>query len=178
MDFHLQRLQNVISDLTSSMTPEDLARHPAGKWCAAEIMEHLYLSYTGTVKAFERCLRMGKPVVSQPTLKQRVAVALVVGLGYMPEGRKAPKVTLPRGTAPHKVLTEILAQIAAMDDVIQRCESRYGQHAHLVDHPVLGPLTGQQWRKFHWVHSQHHVKQILRLKGKPETETRRAAAGL
>jgi hypothetical protein len=95
MDFQLQRLQNVISDLASGLTPEDLARRRAGKWCAAEIMEHLYLSYTGSVRAFERCLSAGKPVASRPTLKQRAAI--VVGLGYMPAGRKAPKFTVPRG---------------------------------------------------------------------------------
>ena len=176
MDFQLQRLQNVISDLASGLTPEDLARRREGKWCAAEIMEHLYLSYTGTVKAFERCLSAGKPVASRPTLKQRVAAAIVVGLGCMPAGRKAPKSTVPRGMGWDKVLAEIGQQIAAMDDVIRRCESRYGQHAHLVDHPVLGPLTGRQWRKFHWVHGRHHVKQILHLTAKPEIETPRAGA--
>ena len=178
MDFHLERLQKIISDVTIGLTPEDLARHGEGKWCAAEIMEHLYLSYTGTVKAFERCLGAGKPLASSPKHKQRVAVALVIGLGYMPEGRKAPKATVPRGTPVERVLGEIGRQIAAMDDVIGCCESRYGRGARLVDHPVLGPLTGQQWRKFHWVHGQHHVKQILRLKEMRPPEKRRVEASV
>jgi hypothetical protein len=33
-----------------------------------------------------------------------------------------------------------------------------------LDHPILGPLTGGQWRKFHLVHGLHHVKQIRRLR--------------
>jgi hypothetical protein len=96
----------------------------------------------------------------------------------MPEGRKAPKATVPRGTPVERVLGEIGRQIAAMDDVIGCCESRYGRGARLVDHPVLGPLTGQQWRKFHWVHGQHHVKQILRLKEMRPPEKRRVEASV
>jgi hypothetical protein len=29
-----------------------------------------------------------------------------------------------------------------------------------MDHLILGPLTAGQWRKFHWVHGQHHARQI------------------
>jgi hypothetical protein len=30
----------------------------------------------------------------------------------------------------------------------------------MLDHPILGPLTVDQWRKFHVVHTEHHVRQI------------------
>jgi hypothetical protein len=63
-----------------------------------------------------------------------------------------------------KVLADIGSQIAAMDALIAQCEARYGKHTRMLDHPVLGPLTAAQWRKFHWVHGKHHVKQILRLR--------------
>jgi hypothetical protein len=54
-----------------------------------------------------------------------------------------------------------------MDEIIRRAEQRYGRRTRLVDHPVLGPLTARQWRKFHWVHGRHHVAQILeRRQGK------------
>jgi hypothetical protein len=29
---------------------------------------------------------------------------------------------------------------------------------------VLGPLTIPQWRRFHLVHTQHHMKQVARLR--------------
>ena len=60
MDSHLTRLQNAIASATQGMTTADLTRHSNGKWSAAEVLEHLYLTYTGTGKAFERCLAAGK----------------------------------------------------------------------------------------------------------------------
>lgn len=164
MDFYLQRLQDVITEVTRSMTAEDLARRREGKWGAGEILEHLYLTFTGTTKGFERCLSAGKPKITPPLWKQRVAKWLVVGLGRMPEARTSPKNLVPRGTATDKVLADIGMQIAVMDEMIRRCEQRYGTTTKLLDHPFLGPLTGKQWRKFHWVHGRHHVAQIIRLK--------------
>jgi hypothetical protein len=51
-----------------------------------------------------------------------------------------------------------------MDKAIAECESRYGKATRLLDHPVLGPLTAHQWRRFHVVHGKHHVKQIENLR--------------
>jgi hypothetical protein len=165
MDLHLQQLQEVIASATRGMTAEELTRHPEGKWSVAEVLEHLYLTYTGTVKGFERCLQAGRPLASSPTLKQRISAAVVVGLGYLPGGRQAPDNTRPQGMAAEKVAAEIEPQIAAMDEVIGKCETRFGRSTRVLDHPILGPLTARQWRKFHWVHGRHHVKQIVRLRG-------------
>jgi hypothetical protein len=60
------------------------------------------------------------------------------------------------------VVAEIGPLIAAMDQLITQCEARLGPQTKVLDHPVLGPLTAQQWRKFHWVHGRHHVKNILK----------------
>jgi len=62
------------------------------------------------------------------------------------------------------VLSEIALKIAEMDDCIARCEQKLGSRPALLDHPILGPLTGSQWRKFHLVHGLHHAKQIRRLR--------------
>ena len=129
------------------------------------MLEHLYLTYTGTAKGFERCLEEGKPLASSPTMKQRFRTAVVTGAGYFPTGREAPKVSRPKGTPADKVIADIGPQIAAMDEAIAKCEACHGKSTRLLDHPVLGPLTARQWRKFHWVHGRHHVKQILRLRG-------------
>jgi hypothetical protein len=51
-----------------------------------------------------------------------------------------------------------------MDRCIALCEEKLGSRRKLLDHPILGPLTGAEWRKFHLVHGLHHVKQIRRLR--------------
>jgi hypothetical protein len=164
MDFYLQQLEDAVSAAIEGVSGEALTRHPEGKWSTAEILEHLYLTYTGTIKGFERCLEAGKPMAGRPGVKDRVRVLVVLGFSHLPEGRSAPKNTTPRGISVEKVIAEIGPKLAAMDEIIARCEASYGQRRCLLDHPILGPLTGEQWRKFHWVHGRHHVKQILRLK--------------
>jgi Protein of unknown function (DUF1569) len=164
MDAYLQRLQEAIASATRGMSAEDLRRHPEGKWSTAEVLEHLYLSYTGTAKGFERCLQAGKPLARAPMLKDRMRTFVVTGLGHLPEGRKAPERTQPRGMPADEVVREIASRILAMDELITQCEARFGKRNRVLDHPVLGPLTARQWRKFHWVHGRHHLKQIQKLR--------------
>jgi len=164
MDAYLQRLQEAIASATRDMSAEDLQRHPEGKWSTAEVLEHLYLTYTGTTKAFERCLQAGEPQARTPMLMDRMRAFVVTGLGHLPEGRKSPKHALPRGMAVEEVVRDIGPRISAMDDQIAKCEARFGKRTRVLDHPILGPLTGRQWRKFHWVHGQHHLKRIHNLR--------------
>ena len=164
MEAYLKRLQEAIVSATHGMSSEDLQRHPEGKWSTAQVLEHLYLTYTGTVKGFERCLQEGKPLARTPVLKDRIRTLVVTGLGHLPEGRKAPERAQPRGMPADEVMREIGVRISVMDDLIAQCEARFGRRTRVLDHPILGPLTARQWRKFHWVHGRHHVKQIQRLR--------------
>ena len=164
METHLERLQSAIAIVTRDLPAADLLRHAEGKWSAAEVLEHLFLTYTSTVKGFERCLQANHPLATTPTLKQRIAAAVTVGAGFMPGKRDAPPFTRPKGLPPEKIVAEMGAQIAAMDAIISQCEDRYGRRVKLMNHHVLGPLTGAQWRKFHWVHGRHHIRQIARLR--------------
>jgi hypothetical protein len=162
---YLERLRAAIDAATHGITAEELARHPEGKWSASEVLEHLSLTYSGTTRGFEKCLQAGHPLATSPHFKQRLGTMLVVGIGYFPSGREAPNGTRPKGLPAGDFVTGIGGLIAAMDKAIEDCEVRYGRRTLLLDHPVLGPLTANQWRKFHWVHGKHHMKQIRSLRG-------------
>jgi DinB superfamily len=165
VDPHLQRLQQEIAAAVAALSTEQLSWHPApGKWCADEVLEHLYLTYTGTLKGFERVAEAGKPLATNQTWTQRGRTLIVVAFGYLPSGREAPPVARPRGLPPEKVRNEMGPRIAEMDRCIALCEEKLGSRRKLLDHPILGPLTGGEWRKFHLVHGLHHVKQIRRLR--------------
>jgi len=164
MDALLETLKQLVESEAQGMSCEQLSWHPPGKWCAAEILEHLYLSYTGTIKGFERVIEAGKPLVTGTSLKQRWGTLVVVGFGHVPQGRKAPRATEPRGLPAEKVRNEVGNKIVGMDSIIAKCEADFGRGTVLLDHPVLGPLTGTQWRKFHLVHGRHHTKQLRRLR--------------
>ena len=164
MDSRLDKLKESLQSAVEGMSSEQLSWHPPGKWCAAELLEHLYLTYTGTIKGFERVVKNGKPLASRASMAQRVLTLMVVGLGHMPAGRKAPAMVLPKGLPAEEVRNQIGAKMAAMDLIIAQCEARFGRRVRLLDHPILGPLSAPQWRKLHLVHGQHRLKQILQLR--------------
>jgi hypothetical protein len=163
MNPHLARLQLEIAEATAGFEPQQLSWHQPGKWCAAEILEHLYLSYSGTIKGCQRLLERGKPLASRPSLKNRAQSFVVVNLGYMPTGRNAPEAARPRGLDKQKVVTEIESKVAEMDSILSECAAKFGARARVLDHPLLGPFSIWQWRKFHLVHGLHHGKQIRNL---------------
>jgi hypothetical protein len=163
MNIVLETLQRELSSAIAGLSAEEMDRHPPGKWCVAEVLEHLYLTYNGTAKGLERVLDAGKSLATRASFKQRIGRLVVTGFSYMPEGRKAPPTATPGRLPREKVLAEIAGKIAEMDAVMSRCESKVGT-GMVLDHPILGPLTAAQWRKFHLVHGRHHLKQIRRLR--------------
>lgn len=164
MDSPFEKLRENLESAVEGMSSEQLRWHLPGKWCAAEVLEHLYLTYTGTIKGFERVMTSGTPLSTRASIAHRLLTFVVVGLRHMPAGRKAPAVALPRGLPTEQVRNEIGAKLVAMDAIIAQCEARFGRHVKLLDHPILGPLTATQWRTLHLVHGRHHRKQLLRLR--------------
>src|SRR5260370_10515770 len=97
MDFRLEKLKENLESAVEGMSSEQLSWHLPGKWCAAEVLEHLYLTYTGTIQGFERVMTKGKPLASRASMAHRALTFLVVGLGHMPTGRKAPAMLVAKG---------------------------------------------------------------------------------
>ncbi len=165
MNVYLQRLQKKLESCAGDLTGGQLTRRAAeGKWSVAEILEHLNLTYIGTIKNLSRSLKAGRALGDLPTMKQRVVNTLVLDFGYFPSGRESPESAKPKGLTPENIFAEMKSGIAALDDMMEKCETQFGTRAFVADHPVLGPLTLQQWRKFHWVHGKHHVRQIERMR--------------
>lgn len=164
MHSYLQRVQQAIDNAVRGMSSEQLAWHREGKWSTAAILEHLSLTYSGTATALQRCLQSERPTITPPSGRQRVAGFVVTRLRYMPPGRQAPAIVVPKGAAPETVLADVRRNLAAADEAISRCEAQFGAGIKIANHPILGPLTAQQWRTFHLVHGRHHMKQIARIR--------------
>jgi len=176
MNGYLQNAYAAIEEAIAGMTLEDMARHPEGKWCTGEILEHLALAFGSTAKVMQGCVDCGQPSGSKPKLRDRFVSGVVTGLGYIPEGRKAPKHVIPRGIHAREAQTLVFQNLKVMDEIMQLCEAQFGTKIRIADHPILGPLSLTAWRKFHWVHTRHHMKQIARLRNE-STSTAKAMAG-
>ncbi len=166
MNSYLERLQRELEEAVGDAGPGDLAKAPTGKWSAAQILEHLFLTYLHTNRGLARCLEQGAPLATRATLKDRLATLLVVNLGYFPGGRKAPERSVPRGMAPEEVRQALAPELYKMSAGLDDCERKFGVRTKILDHPILGPLTADEWSKFHWVHGRHHARQIRERIGK------------
>jgi hypothetical protein len=160
-----EELKQQVLQATEGMQDSDFLKHPDGKWNSAEILEHLTLAFSGTVKGCEKCLLENKTITSNPTLKQRLASLVLVECGYFPSGRQAPKHVIPSGSTTVKdPVRGLFSQLQAMDTALTECETRFGSVVSVMNHPILGPFNIRQWRKFHLVHTKHHMKQINTLR--------------
>lgn len=163
MNKYVERALQLMENATRDMSDNDLRYHPAGKWSSADILEHLTLSFVGTCRNLERAIAAGTAPAQRPTFKQRVANFILFELGYFPKGREAPEFVRPTGIMPDPG-GQFRANITAMDSTIARAQQTFGAQPIIAVHPILGPLTADQWRKFHYIHTRHHMKHIAALK--------------
>ncbi|MGE0040014.1 MAG: DUF1569 domain-containing protein [Vicinamibacterales bacterium] len=135
-------------------------RSVPGKWTIAEIVEHLALAYAGTAKGLTRVVAAGAPMASPVTWRSRAGRLLIVSLGYFPEGRQAPAHVTPSGIGLAEALERAHAGLAAVDAMYDEAAARFGARRPILDHPIIGAFSVDDWRRFHRVHTRHHVKQI------------------
>jgi hypothetical protein len=163
MDKHLQRSATCIEQVLLGAKLEELRPLQAGKWSAAEILEHLTRAFTSTVKLLENRLASDVATTRRPTWRERWRILVVIEAGCFPTGVEAPKFTLPKGVASELVLPGFHAALKTMDQTLDRCEQRFGR-GKIAAHFLFGPLSARQWRKFHWVHTRHHAAQLKALR--------------
>lgn len=157
---HLERCLAIVLDSTKDGGAECAVRREPNKWSVVEVVEHLTRAYSGTAKGFERCLEKGAPLATSRSFKQTIQQFALINLGYFPEGRLAPKHILPTGEMDlNAALNAVRRDLARLDDVAVKTRQALGA-GKMLDHPILGALTVDQWLKFHVVHSQHHARQI------------------
>lgn len=161
----LQEALQEIDEATAGMTEDQLVFHPPGKWSAAQILEHLSLAFGHTVRGMDRCLAAGRNLGDHPTILQRLFHVIILDLRHFPAGRKSPVMVEPKGQMGGlEALHQIRANLISMDLKLHECREKLGTSGRLANHPVLGPLSNQQWCAFHCVHTRHHMKQIRHLR--------------
>ena len=160
MNRHLERCHAIIVDATKGAGDESRVRRDPNRWSVVEIIEHLNRAYSGTAKGFERCLEKGAALATSTTLRQRLQQFKLIQLGIFPEGRQAPRHIIPSGELDlGAVLAAVPRDLARLEDAANRAREKLGS-GKMLDHPILGALTVDQWLRFHEIHTLHHAKQI------------------
>lgn len=128
-------------------------------WSLAQVCEHLALAVQGTVDsqppgpgsaAPPEWWRSLNPLVR---LQRRVMKHALLWSGRFPEGVPSPKIVVPSDSADLDTMIERLESAAAAFG-----RKRAQTDARWIHHPLLGPMNGQQWERFHTLHARHHYK--------------------
>lgn len=160
MNTHLDRCLAIVLDATKGAGDESRVRRDPNRWSVVEIVEHLTRAYSGTAKGFERCLEKNASLATSTTFKQRMQQFALLGLGYFPEGRQAPKFIMPSGELDLTAVIEAVRRdLARLDESAATTREKLGT-GKMLDHPIIGALTVDQWLKFHEIHTRHHARQI------------------
>ena len=160
MHRHLGRAHDALQQSAGGLTLEQLSARPSSKWTIAEILEHLSRAFSMTTVGARRTLSAGKPTARPASLGKRVRAFVVVECGYLPTGVEAPTMVRPVGIDPATALSVVSENLQQMDAALNEAAVRFGTRVKLMDHPIIGALNVRQWRKFHWIHTRHHVRQI------------------
>ena len=166
MDHYIAGALEAIDETVGDLPVEIIARRPTDpeRWSIAQILEHLTLAFRANRAVFEKALASGELRARRPTLKQRMLKVLVVDVGHFPRAT-APELTRPSGSIPAaESLAAIRSALEALDATLTLVAARFGTAALAANHPYFGGMSVAQWRKFHWRHTLHHMKQVARLR--------------
>lgn len=173
MDPYLRAARDAIDATAGSLDVATIARGAEGRWSVAEILEHLTLAYTANMTTLAKALASGEVRGHPPGFAQWLGRTLVIGFGYFPRV-KAPEATVPRGSIPpERSLAAIREALERLDATLTRVSARFGDRALVANHPYFRGLTVAQWRKFHWRHTVHHMRQVDRRRLGGEEANRR-----
>ncbi len=66
--------------------------------------------------------------------------------------------------SPLEALEAAQASLGTLDAAAARGVEVFGLTTRVANHPILGGFTIPHWRRFHRVHTRHHMKQIVALR--------------
>jgi hypothetical protein len=157
----IQQARDALFEAVRDLTPDQADTAAGGKWSVAGIVEHLTLSYSKSAAGMERRRQKGPGAPARSrTLRQRLQQFVIVTLGYFPPGRESPTAVVPTGRPYRDLLADLDRVFSELDASLTATGRALGGSRAVLDHPVLGPFSVNQWRKFHLVHTRHHAKQI------------------
>ena len=138
-------LDDVMTDVERLM-----ARHvTVGQWSLGQILNHLTTAIRLTLEGHRRS--------TEPTREQEVTRRYFFRSSKFPEGMEIPLPILNP-----QLDRDINIEAIALRETIARFVSFDGE---LPAHPRLGPLTKEQWSRFHCMHCAHHLSFAVPVRG-------------
>jgi hypothetical protein len=173
----LERSLAGLSDQQTQLRP----RLDSRRWHIQQIVGHLLLTYALTLTAMDTQIAKAHRTQASLSFSQRLWQFVVLRLGWLPRRRKAPAITTPD---PHaapingaQLSSALASALTALDARITAAEQLFGRRRRSVRHMLLGPLSLNQWRRFHLVHGRHHLRQIAAIRAEYHLQRGGSAPG-
>jgi len=118
----------------------------AGNWDLGQVCHHLAraldLSRTGFQFAWPSRMKILGPFILPIVLKTR----------WIPTGVK-----LPKGAEP----VSGLDQTKEVEDLVRALREFHDHPGKCAVHPFFGEMSAQQWKRYHLVHCEHHLRFLI-----------------
>jgi hypothetical protein len=131
-------------------------------WCGQQVVEHLMMTMERSRSELTKRLEQRRSKMSKRSLLQAIIKSHLFWFRSMPRGILAPRSLRPAEWTPASgsVLAEkLLVACKGLDDVLVSSRRAFGMEP-CGEHWMYGPLRVEDWRAYHAIHLQHHMKQL------------------
>jgi len=144
--------------------------HPRGDdhaWSPQQLVEHLVLAMRSSAQVLEARIEKGRPSRANATLIQGLRRTAVLTFRRLPRGIPAPPFVRPGqldwppmdGSA---LVSRFYSEVESTARVLTVFAESFG-NSRAASHFLLGPLSAEEWRRFHVIHCRHHLAQLRRI---------------
>lgn len=169
MHHTFESIQNSYGEALDDLSAAEAEMHPGGdanQWCAWELIEHLVLTFRSTAAVLEERLRKGRPTEAHRTAEHEARWRSTIMVGRLPLTRSPEPVRpgqLQMGAlSGPELASQFRRELEKMDGLLDQCAEKFGP-GPMASHFAFGPLSADQWREFHAVHTRHHLAQLSRI---------------
>jgi DinB family protein len=158
---YLVETRKGVEDAVRGLTEAQM-RFKAGpdRWSVAEVLEHITVTEQMVQGILGQMAQAPAPEAGFDAKKVDAAV-----LKQTPDRStkfQAPEVLRPTARwSPQEALEQFLT---ARAQTVAKLQSMSGLRAHVIPHPVFGPLDGYEWVLLVAAHSARHTQQMLEVK--------------
>ncbi|WP_158828715.1 DinB family protein [Mucilaginibacter lacusdianchii] len=155
LDVYRQRLDEISEDQFTETPPD-------GGWSYAEVYSHILQADLGSSIAAEKCCNK-TGVCTDKGLNWKGRMVFL--LGSIPPGKRQAPPEVARLTKKiskeeaRNLIVRLRKRVDEIMPLVSHAPSNYK-----ISHPGLGMLNAGQWMKFLRMHTQHHIKQLDRIK--------------
>ena len=142
------------------------------RWSVAEVLEHITVTEGLVQGILDKLPQAPAPEAGFDAKKADAAV--IAKMTDRSAKFQAPEVLHPAARwTPQETLEHFLA---ARAQTAAKLQSMPGLRAHVIPHPVFGPIDGYEWVLLAAAHSARHTQQILEVKADPNFPAARTVA--